>query len=511
MKKTAYLLLVVLLVLQVFTACGTTNPPTPVTTATPVTNAPVTPDTTVAPDTTAAPETTEAPETEPPAPEIPAIDGKGEEFRILGRQHTNADATYLPYPEFAATAITGEIMNDTVYKRNEALAKKYNVKIIADVDTRENVRNRLRTYAQTNDPYYDLYSIATMYSFTMASEGHLRSIDDIPYVDIDNPWWHTQTMENFSIGNVNYALIGDLNYTQFMAAGALFFNQKVATENNVPNLYNIVREGKWTVDKMHEIALTVTRDLDGDQQVGEKDMWGLVTGNFTWMNLFYGGGTGLIEKDSDDIPVLVWNSEKNLQIIEKITSLLNDGNATMMSNQHTDWTTPVDTYLKEDRALFRIGNIYTAPTLRTMETEFGILPMPKYDEAQDKYYTYVHYGHSNVMVVPKVNQRLELTGAFLEEGTYLSYKDLRPAFFEATLTGKIARNEDTVEMLEILFAGLNPDLALPFHGAGMTIDTVMRKIYDQDMDSWTSLIESEFGANEANMKTNTQKIIDGNK
>ena len=502
MKKR--LLIAVLLAAILCTACGTATSQPNDTTAPDV-------QVTISPETTAEPETTAAPETTTPAPEIPAIDGGGSEFRILGRQHTGSDATYLPYPEFAATSYTGEIMNDTVYKRNQTLEAKYSIKIVADVDTRENVRNRLRTFVQTNDSYYDLFSIATMYAFTMASEGHLTSIDKIPYVDIDNPWWHTQTMKNYSVGNVGFSLIGDINYTQYVSAGVLYFNQKVATENNVPNLYGIVRDGKWTVDKMHEIALSITRDLDGDQVVGEKDMWGLVTGNFTWMNLFYGGGTGLIEKDADDMPVLVWNNEKNLQIIDKITSLLNDGNATMMSNQHTDWTTTVDTYLMEDRALFRIGNLYNVPTIRNMQSEFGILPMPKYSETQDKYYTYVHYGHSNVMVVPKTNTRLELTGAFLEDATYISYKELRPAYFDVTLSGKIARNEDTIEMLDILFAGLNPDLALPFHGAGMTIDTVMRKIYTEDMDSYASLLASEFTANETAMKTNTQKLLDAAK
>jgi len=191
-----------------------------------------------------------------------------------------------------------------------------------------------------------------------------------------------------------------------------------------------------------------------------------------------------------------------------IFTIFNDENATMLSQQHPEWKTGNPTYFTEDRALFRIEQIYGIKQIREMESDFGMLPAPKYDEAQEQYSSYVHPGQSNSICIPVTNTRLELTGALLEDGSYKSFEKIRPAFYDVTLKGRIARDEDTTEMLDIIFATLNPDLALALtKSAGITIDTDMRKIYTNDMDAYTSMLTVSAKLNERLLKLCVDKIL----
>ena len=103
-------------------------------------------------------------------------------------------------------------------------------------------------------------------------------------------------------------------------------------------------------------------------------------------------------------------------------------------------------------------------------------------------------------------KRHDLTGAILEDAAYQSYLRIRPAYYDVTLQGKLARNEDTVEMLNIMLSHLNPDLSVAMVGAGLTIDTDMRSIYSNDLDQYTSVIKASAKVNATLLEKAVAKI-----
>ena len=507
MNKMSKILIALLAVMLVLTACG--KSPAETTAATGGTTDPVATTSATDPDatTSAATEETVPAETEPPAPEIAAIDGGNTEFRILGRK-SGSDEYYLPYAEFMVETQTGDVMNDAVYTRNMFLEEKYNIKIVAAEDTTGNVKKAVQTNVLANDATYDIYMPTTEHAFGLALEGLFYEIDNIQYIDIEKPWWMGETLSNLSILNDNYFLLGDIAFSNFIASSSITFNQVLATEYQVEDMYQLVRDGKWTIDKMHEICLQITRDLDGDGDIDNSDLWGASISNFVWQPIYFGSGVNLIEKDNTDTPYLVWDSERNMAVIDRMTAFLNDGNAVLVSQQHSDWKVDNRKNFMESRSLFRVEQLYGLSQIREAEFEYGILPAPKYDEEQELYYSYVHPGQSQAICIPITNTRLDLTGAILEDAAYQSYRSIRPAYYDVTLTGKLARNEDTVEMLDIMLANLNPDLSVPMKGAGLTIDTDMRSIYTKDLDEYTSLIKASVQANTTLLKNIVAKIAD---
>ena len=104
---------------------------------------------------------------------------------------------------------------------------------------------------------------------------------------------------------------------------------------------------------------------------------------------------------------------------------------------------------RDNQLLFMDASFYYVQQLRSMETDFGIIPYPKYDENQDRYYSRVSY--YNAPIVPVTNQNLELTGAVLEYFNYASSQTVIPAYYDVVLYGKVIRDEESRDMLDIIF------------------------------------------------------------
>jgi hypothetical protein len=88
--------------------------------------------------------------------------------------------------------------------------------------------------------------------------------------------------------------------------------------------------------------------------------------------------------------------------------------------------------------------------LRNMDTDFGIIPYPKFDEAQEKYGHYVD-GHATLMAVPITVSNPEKDGVIIEALSYDSYKNLLPIYYDTIITTKFTRDEESAAMLDIIY------------------------------------------------------------
>ena len=110
----------------------------------------------------------------------------------------------------------------------------------------------------------------------------------------------------------------------------------------------------------------------------------------------------------------------------------------------------LDSIFMENRALFRVAAPATIEGWRNMESDYGVLPMPKYDEAQREYYCANSVNGVFGQGVPVTNDKLEMTGAFLEALAYESQKTVVPVYYETSLKIKLLRDEESIEMLDLM-------------------------------------------------------------
>jgi len=229
----------------------------------------------------------------------------------------------------------------------------------------------------------------------------------------------------------------------------------------------MVKEGKWTMDEMERMIKGAAMDLDGGGMTPEGSRWGFVGYNDTLHALYVGGGGLLMEKDDDDLPVVTFVNPINLSIVEKsmdimynkeevlnIQSDISDG-----GTNSANWLRAYHNAFEEDRALFMWVRMRVVEKFRGMDSDFGIIPMPKFDENQANYLSVVNAYTGVLLGVPRTAGDLERTSVILEALAAESRYILQPAYYDVVLQRKFARDEESSDMLDIIFGNRVYDLA----------------------------------------------------
>ena len=100
--------------------------------------------------------------------------------------------------------------------------------------------------------------------------------------------------------------------------------------------------------------------------------------------------------------------------------------------------------------------------LREMESEYTMLPYPKWDEAQEGYYTNADDKFS-VFCLPKPSyNNLEFISCIFEALCAESYKTVYPAYYDQALKGKYSTDATTAEMVDLVMAGRKFDFTFQF-------------------------------------------------
>ena len=379
-------------------------------------------------------------------PDIPDMDFGGYEFRVL----TNDDHSHsvpLHTRDIIAEEETGDPINDAVYKRNAEIEEKYNIKITNIADGSDFApANSLKNAVLAGEDAYDLAVMYAPGAAQAAAAGHLLNWNTLPYVDMSKPWWFSDAVNGLSVGNKIFISLSDLSISTLHYVYMVYFNKELQKDFGVENLYELVRTGQWTFDKISEVTKGVTADLNGNGVMDDEDRYGAVI-SYAALNFFYAGGNTLTVKDENNYPYLNIATERAVNTFEKAFDICR-ADYVRFAPEWVNENEMRDMF-KSGQALLYFHSLSKIDSLRDMETDFGVLPYPKLDEAQSGYYSFIDL-HNPLMGVPKTVADLERTGAVIEDLSYLSRKYLVPAYYDTTLKTKFARDEESVEMLDII-------------------------------------------------------------
>ena len=434
---------------------------------------------------------------------VPTIDYGGYKFRILSINSTvtgkgthpgnNFYSNFTDVPERA-----GEPVNDAIHYRNLKITEDYNVEIVntevADVYAES------RKIIAAGEDAYDIITPFIDNAFKLAQEKYIYNLANVPYLDLKNPWWDQVLVEKLSLNNKIYSIIGDIMMDAKELNWCIVTNKVLMEQYNVSNLYDVVRDGKWTLDKMYEIGLSVTHDLNGDNVIDWDDVYAY--GNdYTGNQFFYfAAGENIAVLDSNGYPQLTVGNERSINVVDKITRIFNDTNFMIwVSKIKGEGWTVLRTMFKENRLMIFSLSMYAIKELRGMVDDFAILPGPKYDEQQDKYYMIVSTHACPAVSIPVTVTDLERTGILLEAIAYHS-NEVQAAHYDVTLMGKLTRDEESRDMLELIFNSITYDIGKAF-GWGAYIgqmatatqkNTGFAALYEQNRAKAEAEIEKSF-------------------
>lgn len=388
---------------------------------------------------------------------LPEITFNGASFDAL----TTDEIRSINYAaEIAVEDITGDACNDAVYNRNLDVESRFEVKITSKDQATPEDQIRVMAQAGTND--YDIVSIRDYRAYVPISTEVAINWMEVPNVDTTQVWLNPVANEQATINNRLFAITSDLSTSSLTLSHAIFFNVDIM-ENygySSSDLYALVKEGKWTIDKFSEIASTIYEDKNGNGEKDKDDLFGY--GYYpevcvdVWQVAF---DQPVISIEGNEIiPTIM--CDKSVSIIEKLTSMKTTNPGV---HQYTSGALEEETY-------FSNGLLAMAPlrfqaafsVLRDMDTQYSMLPYPKWDEAQENYYTNADDKYS-VFVIPLSSaSELEMIGTVFTALSAESYKKVYPEYYDTALKGKYSSEAETAEMVDLIVAGRKFDFSFQF-------------------------------------------------
>ncbi len=399
---------------------------------------------------------------------------------------------------------SAETIDHGIYQRNLALEERLNIKIAGEYSMQ--ATKEINKLVQAGDPTYDAVWLRLSEAGPAAQNNALYDWKDIPNIDLSKLYWDQSIIRDLSVGGRVYFLTGDISTIDNQATWIMMFNKKMIADNDLTSPYELVSQGRWTIDTFAEMTKNVAADIDGDGKYTMQDKYGLSTTPDTIYGLFYSTGLTFISKDADDMPRFSLNVEKGTEVLGKIGQIMNHDNRTLLTTnivkETSDVITGVRTAFFENRALFYAEVMFHVANLRQMETDFGIIPLPKYDEAQEHYITFVNPAGS-CLAVPTTNAKPQETGIILEAMASASYQYLTPAYYDTALKGKYARDNESADMLDLLLQNRAYDLALIYNWGNLAPGYV--QLAQKDSTDLSSMVAKQ----EKKLNTDLQKFIDG--
>lgn len=404
----------------------------------------------------------------------------GYEYKVLApgpNVHFAYDEVGADVNEVWVEESDGTPLNDALFARNLATEDLLGIKvtpIFADND--ENIRNQVQTEVTAGTTDYDTVLNRMDYIGPQAESGLYLNLMD--HLDTSNPWWDKNIVETFTMFNSKlYWITGDINVFDDFAVEVLFTNKSILEQNGFELPYKDVLEGKWTIDRMYQIAKACEKDLDGDGKmtVG-KDVIGHIEGNDHIKHWIYAMGEKSCDIDKDG------NLEVNILTESHISAI--DTLFSYMVDKQMTYTGAWQDFLKGG-IVFCGAMLGPINSLREMEDDFGVIPMAKKDEAQERYGNYVSNGWTTAYAIPMTNKDPDITGIILEVLCGFSTDTVRSALYDVLFAAKLVRDTEPVEMLDIIFDTKSYDWAVDFSWGG-SFANLYNGIYNTKNNTYVS-------------------------
>ena len=354
--------------------------------------------------------------------------------------------------------LSGDVVYDAVYTRNQTVENRLNctIEVTPFTGTWQEYGTALDSFILAGDDQYQIVWGAANTCIQQGRDYLFQSMSDNKYLDFSEPWWYKESMEGLSYDgkHIRY-LLGDINLTFFTWTGCVYVNKGIFEDHfgDIDEFYKSVIDRKWTYDKLREYSTKAYVDVNGNGTADEGDVWGCLVGSKNNANQMSASAKiRFLSRDKDgyyyvdtDVDRAVAFAEKIIEVFHNTTGI--HGKNFVYSPQPYDATK----MFAASQSLFFISNISAAigDTLRNMESDFGMLPIPMLDEAQGDYSVQAH-NSCKLVCVPVSCSIPEETGAVIEALCAESYRNVVEVFYETAMKSKYSRDSFSGQVIDII-------------------------------------------------------------
>lgn len=423
----------------------------------------------------------------------------------------NSELVYNDYSNpgpSTSNEVIPEVINKAYKDRNQKVEEQLDI-VIEELYVHDPSRTNGKMVQRIREDNYAFMAdyhvvVPCLYDgATLAEGGALVNLYDLPGIQMDAPWWDQVFQDEMTIAGKLYFTIGDIGTVNKSATAALTFNKSMyeARGMNITyggSIYDLVRNGDWTIDMALEMTKSVGENLNEDNIIDYNDLVGWSGQLDDMWSLYYGSGSKLASTDTaDGFPTLTAYSQRSAAIMEKIQTLVQDDTHYLSANDYFSPETPWPSVLLLNNfiagnSLFYNGSMTTPIELGDMKDQFGVVPIPKGDKDQEQYYSLVNPWVSTCFAVPiSVSESdFPMVADFLNAMGAASINIVSPAYVEQCLEGMKIRDDETVEMIEdYILPGRGCDIGMIFRWGGL--DTLLHDLAGLPIGTFASRYEAK--------------------
>ena len=236
------------------------------------------------------------------------------------------------------------------------------------------------------------------------------------------------------------------------------FNNELFAERGLPNLYETVEKGEWTLDYQYRLSANEYVDADGNGLAGEDDFFGFITGNYISLDGYCSAADVHITIRDED-GVRVYNdgvTERMYDMVEKVSTLYNaPGTFVFDGDQDNGTSYHIIEKFAEEEGLMATTQFLSLERRINMLADigYGIVPMPKLTVEQPHYRTYVQDQVSAFGISAAIGNedRQDVLGAVMEALAYHSNLLVRPVYYDTSMSLRFMQDPQSREMLDLMF------------------------------------------------------------
>lgn len=378
--------------------------------------------------------------------------------------HFLTDAGYNKERHFIDHEIDGDPIMDVSVARTLYIEENYKVDMIIHEDA--NLVTLIRNDFAAGGGSYDLiFPHPTSGMTALLTEGCFANfLDYSDVLTLDGAWYNSQQINDYTVNGKLYLMVSDYTILGQGMVGLVYNKEMYANYGFDLDLYALAKDGEWT----YETMLTLLKPFESASDEGEDNkVYGLTLHEGylnSWTAAF---GESTLVKNADGVYEMGYNTQRLSNIADSLYSLCWESNAVArgVCNNATYEQSVMFQNFKSGKALlttYDVGGLYSL--LRDVDFKIGILPTPKYDtDTQSEYRTLCASGG---IALPAGGKDLEKSAIIFEALSRYSYRDLRPAYFEKILLGRLSESAQDYEMLEFIHNHKYFDIALTCQEAG---------------------------------------------
>ena len=441
--------------------------------------------------TTAAVETTK----DPNASDLPEnLNYNNETITVISR-----DSDWVR-DEIWVSEINGDVVNDAIFVRNSAVEDRLGVRIQNVFESGGNyvVSDKVRTAVTAGSDEYDVLANSVYSTIMYSAENIFHNLYKCDYLDLEKPYWAQGFNTAASIGDAQYMCTGAAALTLYRYMFVTFFNKNMVAEVDDVNLYDVVNQGKWTLDYQYELASKFYSDLNGDGKADDKDQYGFICTNMAYIDPYWSScQLPILSKDDNNVYTYSVDVERMSNALDKILKLwygcegshIFESGSTDADDQNTGTSAIAER--RSATTTLRLVSV-ESDDFRNMTDHYGIIPIPKMDETQNEYQTFLHDQFTAFGIVSTVvEDRLQMMGAFLESMAEESYKSLVPTYYELALKTKYVSDEESGQMLDMIYRSVYIDAGVLYTKSINSIHQQLRTAVTSENNTIASMFKAQ--------------------